>query len=71
MDFHLIVHIHVEGDIASVQKVVGKILSDKADSILPIFKYLHSIKKLNEYKCKATSVDHWLNLDQIEEALKV
>jgi len=36
-----------------------------------VFQYLSEIDQLKAARCKATSPEHFLNLDNIEEALKV
>lgn len=54
-----------------LQKAVGKVLEGKSDTLLPILKYLTMIKNMEQIKCKVSKVDDWLDIDQIEEAMKM
>lgn len=46
-----------------LQKQVGFVLKGKHEKVLPIFKYLESIKHLDQFKCKATKYEDWLDIN--------
>lgn len=41
------------------------------DKIHPIFNYLNRIKNLDSYKCKAKTIEDFLDVDVVQEAVEV
>ena len=54
-----------------LEKLTKQILKGKTQEMLPIFEYLKAINDLGKYKCKASSKEDFLDVELLEEAVKV
>jgi uncharacterized radical SAM superfamily Fe-S cluster-containing enzyme len=53
-------------------KVATIYLNNKDTSkLLPCFKYLEMIRRFDQLKCKATTIEDFMSIDQVNEAIQV